>query len=109
MSMISSLVLVGLLLAPSSAAQQLDPPPAVTRKRGTIYKSQVDGLIGALRATARRGEAGAAGDGVLGRSGGAAVARLPAEEPEVGRRVRRRDRNALGGRRHDGARPRRPR
>lgn len=64
--MISSLVLVGLLLAPSSAAQQLDPPPAVTRKRGTIYKSQVDGLIGALRATARRGEAGAAGDGVLG-------------------------------------------
>jgi squalene-hopene/tetraprenyl-beta-curcumene cyclase len=66
MSMISSLVLVGLLLAPSSAAQQLDPPPAVTRKRGTIYKSQVDGLIGALRATARRGEAGAAGDGVLG-------------------------------------------
>ncbi len=64
--MISLLVLVGLLLAPSSAAQQLDPPPAVTRKRGTIYKSQVDGLIGALRATARRGEAGAAGDGVLG-------------------------------------------
>ncbi len=64
--MISSLVLVGLLLAPSSAAQQLAPPPAVTRKRGTIYKSQVDGLIGALRATARRGEAGAAGDGVLG-------------------------------------------
>ena len=66
MSMISSLVLVGLLLAPSSAAQQPDPSPAVTRKRGTIYKSQVDGLIGALRATSRRGEAGAAGDGVLG-------------------------------------------
>ena len=64
--MISSLVLVGLLLAPSSAAQQPDPSPAVTRKRGTIYKSQVDGLIGALRATSRRGEAGAAGDGVLG-------------------------------------------
>ena len=59
--MISSLVLVGLLLVPSSAAQQPAPSPAVTRKRGTIYKSQVDGLIGALRATSRRGEAAGRG------------------------------------------------
>lgn len=62
----SSLVLLGLLLAPSTPAQQTDSSPHATRKQGTIYKRQVDGLIGALRATARRGEAGAAGRGVLG-------------------------------------------
>jgi squalene-hopene/tetraprenyl-beta-curcumene cyclase len=39
---------------------------AAARKTGTIYKRQVDGLIAALRSTARRGEAGAPAAGVLG-------------------------------------------
>ena len=59
-------VLAWLLLAPCTLAQQQDHQPQVTRKSGTIYKKQVDGLIGALRTTARRGEAGAAAPGVLG-------------------------------------------
>ena len=59
-------VLAWLLLAPCTLAQQQDQQPQVARKSGTIYKKQVDGLIGALRTTARRGEAGAAAPGVLG-------------------------------------------
>ena len=51
-------VLAWLLLAPCTLAQQQDQQPQVARKSGTIYKKQVDGLIGALRTTARRGEAG---------------------------------------------------
>ncbi len=47
------------------AARSARPAPE-SRKQGTIYKRQVDGLIDALRATARRGEAGAAAPGVLG-------------------------------------------
>ncbi|MGC6488483.1 MAG: prenyltransferase/squalene oxidase repeat-containing protein [Planctomycetota bacterium] len=66
MSKTSSLFLSGLLLAPLTTAQHDGPSPQVARKHGTIYKQQVDGLIGALRASARRGEAGAPAPGVLG-------------------------------------------
>jgi len=64
MSKTFSLLLASVLLAPCSMAQA--DVAKVTRKKGTIYKKQVDGLIGALRSTARRGEASAAADGVLG-------------------------------------------
>ena len=60
MSKIVTLVLAALLVAPSTTSQQEVASSKVARKRGKIYKPQVDGLIGALRATARRGEAGAA-------------------------------------------------
>ncbi|MEC9046967.1 MAG: hypothetical protein VYA51_03065 [Planctomycetota bacterium] len=66
MSKIVTLVLAALLAAPSMTSQQEVASSKVARKRGKIYKPQVDGLIGALRATARRGEAGAAAPGVLG-------------------------------------------
>ena len=66
MSKIVTLVLAALLVAPSTTSQQEVASSKVARKRGKIYKPQVDGLIGALRATARRGEAGAAAPGVLG-------------------------------------------
>ena len=58
--------LAALLAAPSTISQQVDDPVKVTRKRGKIYKRQVDGLIGALRTTARNGEASAPARGVLG-------------------------------------------
>lgn len=64
MSKTSSLLLASMLLAPCAFAQQDHGAPP--RKKGTIYKHQVDGLIGALRSTARRGEASAAAEGVLG-------------------------------------------
>ena len=61
-----TVVLAALLAAPSTISQQFDDPVKVTRKRGKIYKRQVDGLIGALRTTARNGEASAPARGVLG-------------------------------------------
>ena len=61
-----TVVLAALLAAPSTISQQVDDPVKVTRKRGKIYKRQVDGLIGALRTTARNGEASAPARGVLG-------------------------------------------
>lgn len=64
MSKTFSLLLASVLLAPCSMAQA--DTAKVTRKKGTIYKKQVDGLIGALRSTARRGDAGAPAAGVLG-------------------------------------------
>lgn len=66
MSKTLTLVLAALLAAPTTISQQDDALTTVTRKRGKIYKQQVDGLIGALRATARRGAAGAPAAGVLG-------------------------------------------
>ena len=61
MSKTLTLVLAALLAAPTTISQQDDALTTVTRKRGKIYKQQVDGLIGALRATARRGAAGNGG------------------------------------------------
>ncbi|MCK5943159.1 MAG: hypothetical protein KAI24_14360, partial [Planctomycetes bacterium] len=66
MSKTLSVLLAALLLSPCSIPQHDHADAKVERKKGTIYKSQVDGLIGALRATARRGEAGAPARGVLG-------------------------------------------
>ncbi|HEB52112.1 MAG TPA: hypothetical protein ENI87_02530 [bacterium] len=61
-------VLFGLLsFCPVTAAAQHDGAiGAAVRKRGAVYKHEVDDLIGVLRTTARRGQAGAAGVGVLG-------------------------------------------
>jgi len=60
-------VVVGVLaLTPFLSSQHGAPDGAAARKSGTIFKSEVDGLVGVLRSTARRGVASPAKQDVLG-------------------------------------------
>ena len=60
-------VVVGVLaLTPFLSSQHGAPDGAAARKSGTIFKSEVDGLVGVLRSTARRGVANPAKQDVLG-------------------------------------------
>ena len=58
-----STILAALLLSPVLLGQSPDAP---TRKTGAVYKNEVDGLISALRDSARDGVAAPAKPGVLG-------------------------------------------
>lgn len=66
MSRVLSIVLGTLLLNPFTPAQHDGDVAAPKRKTGTIYKREVDGLVGVLRSTARQQIGAPAAPGVLG-------------------------------------------
>lgn len=61
-----SVILGSLLLASATLAQQDGEATLPKRKAGTIYKSEVDGLVGVLRSTARQDIGSPAAPGVVG-------------------------------------------